>query len=327
MNRRRSGRAEATQAAPAPPPPVADHQPTAEPEPPRRPIPRSTDEGRPLVEPGAVPSTSDSHLIDFDHTRIEDVLRRASELGSPSRVGKAGLDSATLVEIAAEVGIPAQAVATALAEQRLGVDHGRSLLDRLVGPDEVWAEQATRDATGVTIERTTDWLERGHGLRPRLTADRVVVARRRDDVAGRVFRSLRSVRGRGELGRLREVRAVVVDVETEQDSVVAVALLADLSDKRAGAVAGGAAVSALGAAAVITTAAFASPLVLLALPAAAGAGLATSRLAFRSTVRRAQFAVDDTVEHVVAGEDAPSWFGDLTGPLTGRLRRGRRPSG
>ncbi len=322
MNRR-PDRGEATQRQPAPPvaEPVASQ---AEPAPPRRPQRPESGQPRPAAEPEILrPSTTGSHLVDFDHTRIEDVLRRASELGATTGVGVTGLDSATLVEIAAEVGIPADAVATALAEQRVGVDHDRSLLDRLVGPDEVWAERAGRESTGVTIERTAEWLERGHGLRPRMTADRVVIARRRDDVAARVHRSLRSVQGRGGLGKLREVRAVVVDVETDDDSVVAVAVLADLSDKRAGALVGGAIVSTVGSAVVVTTALVTSPLVLVALPAVAGAGLATSRLTFRSTLRRAQVAVDETVEHVVAGDDAPSLLRDLAGPLAGRLRRKR----
>ncbi len=256
-------------------------------------------------------------IVQFDHDEIEAILRRASELGATSSVDITELDSATLAEIAAEVGIPASAVAAAVAERRVGIDADTSLLDRLVGPDQIWAGRQSAESSDAANERVIEWLERGHGLRPRTTDDGVVIATRRSGLAGSVVRGVRSAQGKGGLGKVREVRGTAVSLEEGG----AVALMADISDRRTGAVAGGGVVAAVGTLTVGTVALVTTPVVLVALPFVAGAGLVTSRLVFRPTVRRVTNELDYTADQIARGVEAPTLLGELTNPITERLRR------
>lgn len=282
-------------------------------------------------------------LVDFDRDEIAAILRRASELGARSGTKVDELDSSTLADIAAQVGIPASAVAAAVVERRVGLDPKTSLADRLIGPDQIWAGRRSKASGDETNSRLVEWLERGHGLRSRRTDDGVIVATRRSGIAGSVSRGVRSVQGLGGLGNVREVRGATVSIEAgsidaandrnaadgsgasadgPRDAGGAVALLADVSDKRNGAMLGGGAVATVGVAAVGTVAALtATPLVLVALPAAAGAGLLTSRLAFRPTVRRVTNELEYTADQIARGEDAPSLLSEIATPITDRLRR------
>ncbi len=275
-------------------------------------------------------------VVDFDHDEIEAILRRASELGAHTHASVAELDSSTLADIATQVGIPVSAVAAAVAERRVGIDAETTFLDRLIGPDQIWAGRQSSASSEESNERVTEWLERGHGLRPRLTDDGVVIATRRSGLAGTVVRGVRTAQGKGGLGKVREVRGTAVSFDAggaaEANDVAsgrapsgahggAVALVADLSDRRTSALAGGGAVTAVGAVAVGTIALVTTPIVLAALPVVAGAGVLTSRLAFRPTVRRVRNELDYTADQIARGKEAPTLLGDLTNPITDRLRR------
>ncbi|MEZ5377857.1 MAG: hypothetical protein R2733_15225 [Acidimicrobiales bacterium] len=279
-------------------------------------------------------------IVDFDQDEIEAVLRRASQLGAHTHANPAELDSATLAEIAAQVGIPASAVAAAVAERRVGIDTDASWLDRLIGPDQIWAGRQSAESSEQSTERVAEWLERGHGLRPRMTDDGVVIATRRSGLAGSVVRTVRSAQGKGGLGKVREVRATSVSISgdargdgmrdaSDSDYAVgsnvghggAVALVADISDRRVSAMAGGGAVTAVGTLTVGTLALVTTPVVLAALPVVAGAGVLTSRLVFRPTVRRVRNELDYTADQIARGKEAPSLLGDLATPITDRLRR------
>ena len=270
-------------------------------------------------------------IVDFDRDEIEAILRRASELGARTGANLGTLDSSTLADIAAQVGIPASAVAAAVAERRVGVDGDTSLLDRLIGPDQIWAGRQATESSVESNERVLEWLERAHGLRPRMTDDGVVVATRRSGLAGTVIRGVRSAQGKGGLGKVREVRGTAVAIDTGASSDAAnstgrpgggaVALVADISDRRVSAMAGGGAVTAVGAVTVGAVAIVTSPLVLAALPLVAGVGLVTSRLVFGPTVRRVRTELDYTADQIARGAEAPTLLGDLTTPITDRLRR------
>ncbi len=80
-------------------------------------------------------------------------------------------------------------------------------------------------------------------------------------------------------------------------------------------------VAAVGTITVGAVAALTTPVVLVVLPAVAGAGLLTSRLAFRPTVRRVRVELDHTADQIARGHEAPTLLGDLTTPITDRLRR------
>ncbi len=279
-------------------------------------------------------------IVEFDGDEIGAILRRASELGAATNANPDELDSATLADIARQVGIPVAAVAAAVAERRVGIDTEVSLLDRLIGPDQIWAGRQSSESSVESNERVTDWLERGHGLRPRVTDDGVVIATRRTGIAGSVVRGVRSAQGKGGLGKVREVRGTVVSIDAPASahrsgreatapaglepgpiSGGAVALVADLSDRRSSAMAGGGVVTAVGTVTIGTVAFLTSPVVLAALPVVAGVGVLTSRLVFGPTVRRVRTDLDYTADQIARGEDAPTLLGDIATPITDRLRR------
>ncbi|MEZ5225967.1 MAG: hypothetical protein R2710_04645 [Acidimicrobiales bacterium] len=81
------------------------------------------------------------------------------------------------------------------------------------------------------------------------------------------------------------------------------------------------AVTAVGTLTVGTLALVTTPVVLAALPVVAGAGVLTSRLVFRPTVRRVRNELDYTADQIARGKEAPSLLGDLATPITDRLRR------
>jgi hypothetical protein len=279
---------------------------------------------------------SEQYRVELDPAEVEQVLRRAGQVEAreAARPGRSqDFDASTLADIAEEVGIAPSAVAAALAERRLGVDRDPSLLDRIVGPKTVWAERSSSADAAETTQRAVDWLDRGHGRRPYTRPDGVVVAARRNDLVAKVTRSVRSVQGKGGLGKVREVRSVSVSLDpsgsgrTAESTVGVVALAADVSDKRNGALVGGSVVTATGAAVAVALAATVLPAALLALPVAGAAGVLTSRLAHRPTVRRIETEVEAALDRIVSGEPAPSLLGDLRLPGTERLRpgSGRRP--
>lgn len=246
----------------------------------------------------------------LDRASIEMVLRRASEIREripePDEVG---LTSNDLVEIAREVGVSPQAVVTALAEHQAGAPTRRGVADRLIGPRVVWASRLTASDEATARESSIDWLATEHGLRTRVRDDGVVVARKRTDVVGKLAGGVRRARGRGGLGRFREVQVASV---AGDDQPAAVCLVVDVGNKRNEAMATGAVVTAGGAAFVGFVALIAGPVTLAALPLVAGAGAVTSRRSHRATVRRAADDVEETLDRIASGAAPRRWRDPLS---------------
>lgn len=242
------------------------------------------------------------------------VLRRAIELDRP--VGDDGrgtaLDHRALAEIAAEIGVSQEALAAAVADGQAGILARRTLIDRIIGPRWVWASGTVAADDDQTRERLVNWLSVGHGLRPRVRPDGVIVARKRRDLAGKLGASVRKIQGLGGLGSAKRVRAAAVPtVGDREDRSSSLCLAADLSAQRKDAIAGGSA-AALGVSVVIGAAAFATgPALLAGLPLAAGVGAAVARRSHRIAVIEMTESVDHTVEGVVKGDDPPRPIGDL----------------
>jgi hypothetical protein len=233
-------------------------------------------------------------MTSLDPLATELVLRRAVELTTvePS-TGLVELTPSAVAAIAAEVGVPAATVAAAIAEHQAGADVKRNLVDRLVGPGVVWARRSSGASEAATRERAEQWLSVGHGLSTRVRPDGVVVANKKRGVVGAIAAGARRARGTGGLSRVRQVQVAAVDVD---DTPGAVCLVADITNKRSEAVAGGAALF------VGLVAIFTGPLTFIALPAVAGAGAAVSRVAHRSTVRRVTDDVEVTIDGIATGE-------------------------
>lgn len=249
--------------------------------------------------------TSDLPTGGLDPAATDLVLRRAVELTAvePS-TGDIELSAEAVAAIAAEVGVPAEKVAASLAEHHAGVHADRRLVDRIIGPRVVWARRMSSLGEEATREQAQKWLSSGHGLRPRVRSDGVVVASRRRGVIGRVAGGVRrATTGGGGLSRVRQVHVAAVDVD---DRPGAVCVAVDVSNKRAEAMAGGVAVASGGAVFVGLVAIFTGPTTLVALPIAAGAGAVTSRVVHRLRLRRITDDVEEVIDAIASGEAPPS---------------------
>lgn len=221
------------------------------------------------------------------------------------------LPAHTLIEIANELDIPLDAVAGALVESKLGVERQRSILDRLVGPTEIWARRSTKESEpeGEVMSRLVSWLEQGHGLRSRARRDGVLVAKNRRGLAGKIGKTVRGVQGLGGLSKADHVEAVVIDLDDDAEG--SIGLAADLSSQRSTAVAAGSAVMLGGTAFVSLVSLATAPVTLVALPLVAGASLATSRRIYGSTVDAVTDAVEETIDGVVMDTEPPGLLGGL----------------
>lgn len=210
----------------------------------------------------------------------------------------------SLIDIARQLDVPLDAVASAVVEARLDIDQNdRSLLDRLVGPGEIFARRSTSENEQDVVARLMDWLEVGHGLKPREGQHGLVVARPRRGLIGKVSKRVRSAQGVGGLARAGTVEAIVVDLDDAAQG--SVGLSADISDRRSGAVAKGSAVAFGGTVVVTFVSAALAPAALAALPVVACAGLLTSRKLHGTTVKAMTEAVEETIDGVVTQTEPP----------------------
>ena len=232
------------------------------------------------------------------------ILRRATEVAHDRQPTDEHLAVEDLVAVAGEVGVSRSAVVTAVAEARAGVEHRNGLIDRVVGPRQVWAisqlpadESADDSADGAVTDTVQQWLEIDHGLRTYLTGDGVVVAEPRSGLAGAVGRGLRSVGGTGGLDRARRIQAATASVDRDRS----ICLVADVSNKRAEAIAGGSAIAGCTAAVAGLVGILVSPLAFVGLPVGAAVGVVTARIVHHHNVANMSGQIEMTTEAVVRG--------------------------
>ncbi len=252
-------------------------------------------------QPPSPPSTAPPFTTTearFDRDAVATILRRATEVAHDRHPTDEHLAVEDLVAVAGEVGISASAVVTAVAEARAGVDHRGGLVDRMIGPRQVWAisQFPADEATAGHILR--QWLEIDHGLRTRVTGDGVIVAEPRSGLAGALGRGLRSVGGTGGLDRARDIRAATASVERDRS----VCLVADVSNRRSEAIAGGAALGGGTAAVFGLIGILVTPVAFAALPVGAAIGAVMARVVHRRTVDQITGRIEMTTEAVVRGE-------------------------
>lgn len=252
----------------------------------------------PAAEAQAAPPAKAQAPLDPATTEI--VLKRAFELARVEPSHDVVFSRSTLAEIANEVDLPVQAVAAALAEHLADGTDDDSFLDKLIGSDRVSVHRMSTAPEDDMRDRAIRLLEVGHGMRPRIQHDGVVVASKRKDVVGKLAHTVRDAQGLGQLGKLRRVEVAAVDVGDEPGALV---LSADISDRRTGAMVGGAAVGVIGTVAVAGAAAVLSPVVAVAAPVTLGAGLVTSRVIHGSARRETEEALDEAADALVRGEE------------------------
>jgi hypothetical protein len=266
-----------------------------------------------------------AELATIDADGSAAVLHRALELADAGVVvAEERFPVASVHQVAAELQVPAPALAEALAEYRAGAlpvegdGAKRSLVDRLIGPSKV----SVRHRTGLTEEATTaglgHWLGRRHRLRIRVTAEGVVIGVRRRGMVPMALRRVRSVTGRAGLSGVQEVRGAVVSVD---DGHTAFCVVADVSDERTRTVLAGSAVALGGTVVVTGAAALTAPVTLVGVPVVLGAGWFTSRFRHRYRLKRVVEEVEMTADNVAAGAVPQRLVGGL-GARLGSTRLG-----
>jgi len=257
----------------------------------------------------------------LDPATIEVVLRRAFELSHSDATSEIVFSRSTLAEIANEVDLPLQSVAAALAEQMAGGTDHRTLLDRLIGSDHVAVHRAATASEDDMRERAVRLLEVGHGMRPRVQGDGVVVATKRRDMVGKLAKTVRDAQGVGQLGKLRRIEFIAVDVGDEPGAVL---LSADITDHRNKAVVGGAAVGVVGGAVVVGAAVLLGPLTMVAAPAAVAAGLLTGRTVYGAAERDVREHLEEAADALVRGEEPDGLMSRSARKALESLRRARK---
>lgn len=257
----------------------------------------------------------------LDPATTEVVLRRAFEIAHRPTQRELVFTRSTLAEIAAEVDLPMPAVAAALAEQLADAVDDGSFLDRLIGSDRVSVHRRATVSEDDMRQRAVRLLETGHGMRPRVQHDGVVVATKRTDILGKLASTVRDAQGLGRLGKLRRVEVAAVDIGDEPGAVV---ISADIGDRRTVAVVGGAAVGTLGGVAIVGGVIALGPLAVAAAPVAAAVGLVTSRVALAAATREVREDLEEAADALIRGDEPDGLIGRSARRALDSLRRTSR---
>ncbi len=265
------------------------------------------------VRPGAptgapVPAAP---VTPLDRAALERVLARAAELQAGMAEPAEQLSEAQLIDVGREVGISAEHVRLALAEERTRVQlpEARGMVGALFGAEGVTASRLVNGSATDLLGRIDDWMQREEGLRPkRRYADRLTWESRRDLVGA--LQTSFNFSGRAyALTSADEVGATVVPIDAGRCMVRLDAVYAEARRKQVigGSVLAGGGVLGFGGVMALATLIPEGSLLFGALvgtvPALAGGGLgylvgATQR----KRVHRAQLALEQILDRLERGE-------------------------
>lgn len=259
-----------------------------------------------VPEKGATPLP-----VALDRTALERVLARAAELQAGQAEPSEGMTEAQLVEVGKEVGIPAEHIRQALAEERtrVAVPEERGVIGSMFGAEVASASRIVQGAPAQVLARIDEWMQREESLRPkRRFTDRLTWEPRRD-LVGNIKTSL-NLGGRAyALSAADEVGATVVAID---ESRCIVRLDADMRSSRRDRVRGSVAVGGL-----FLASAFALVGYTVAVPEASavvgslvgtvwagtGAGISAGIAAQqRKRIARAQLALEQLLDQLEHGE-------------------------
>lgn len=248
----------------------------------------------------------------LDRAALERVLARAAELQARQLAPSEGMSEAQLIEVGQEVGIPAENVRQALAEERTRVDvpPARGVVGALFGGEVASAARVVRGTPAQVLAKLDQWMQREESLRPkRRFSDRLTWEARRD-LVGSIQTGLNFGGRSYALTSAGEVGATVVSIDGEQCIVRLDADLRAARRQRVGwsaVVGGGAAVSAMGLVGATLAIPEASALVgglvgsvWVGVGAAITAGIAASQ---RRKVERAQLSLEQILDRIEHGEE------------------------
>lgn len=251
----------------------------------------------------------------LDRDAAERVLRRAVELGDQPGDADDSFDVEVLIEAAADLGVPGTAVQRALAEEQAGLLVGNvARLDRLVGPAAISVARVVDLDTAAALALTDEWLRRQWAFKRVRAGDTVAEYRRRTDMVASMQRTARSMSGKENADKIRNLSVVVREVRS---STSIVALVVDLEASRSFAAMGAGVIAGGGTLMSVIPAVGGIWQALLGIPAslAMGAGVLVTRRTWTGGI---DLAMEGLLDRVEAGESPPT----VIGGLTGRLRSG-----
>lgn len=283
----------------------------------------------PAVKSPAVPAP-------LARAAFERVLARAAELQAGGGEPADEMSEAQLIEVGREVGISAEHVRLALAEERTRVQlpEEKGFIGAMFGGDAILASRVVRGTPADLLARLDDWMQREEALRPmRRFGDRMTWESRKD-LLGSLQQGLNfSGRAYG-LRASNEVGATVVAVDAER---CVVRLDASFADSRRNHVIGGAVAAGggllglggmIGLASLGPQGSIAIGALIGLVPALAGSGIsyAVART-HRRKIERAQIALEQVLDRLERGElrrTSPlSPLTDLIDVVSRRVERGR----
>ena len=161
------------------------------------------------------PNDPDSGPV-IPRAALERVLARATELQTSSADAPEGISEARLVEIGREVGIPAEHLRVALAEERSRspyavLEKGR-LLDGL-GTVQVSAQRSVQGTPAVLLENIDTWMKREEGLDPNLRQPNRMSWSPRTGPLSAIYNAINRNGRSSELLRADEVTATVTTID------------------------------------------------------------------------------------------------------------------
>jgi hypothetical protein len=266
----------------------------------------------------------------LDRAALERVLARASELQAGTGDATEAMTEEQLIELGKEVGLPAEHVRQAIAEEqtRVAVAEPEGQGSGVFGPTTAWAQRVVSGTQTDVLARLDRYMQSEEALRVRRRFTERLTWEPRRDFLGNVKRTM-GWGGRGyALTRANEVGATVVPVDAGR---VLVRLDASFSDTRQRSVVGGGALAGAGVVSgggLVTLAAmlpgWSMPLAVVfggAFAAAGGVGLAAVAKSYRSSVVRAQLALEQALDRLEHGEPPRTSGGSLFDVLSSALNR------
>ena len=268
----------------------------------------------PPAPTAAVSPTLSGAQAPLERAALERVLARAAQLqAAEADPGDLTLTEAQILDVGKEVGIPAQHIRQALAEERsrveVPVESGR--VAALFGAATVFASRTVRGTPASLFERLDEAMQREESLRvKRRFADRIAWEPR-GGMATEMKRIL-NVGGHGyRLARAHEVSATIIAIDAERSIVRLDASLANVRSQR---IAGGGGVAVAGGVTGGILAALGVMTAVAALPLAAGlvAGYFVAR-SHGPQVSGAQLALEQLLDRLERGElQRPSLISAIT---------------
>ena len=274
-----------------------------------------------------VPPSSGGSSRALDRSAVERVLARAAELQQQTLSGDEpaeALSEEQLVELGREVGLSAEHMRQALAEERtrVAVPPESGVASAVVGPAAAAASRTVRGNVPTVLAALDAWMVREECLRvKRRFPDRIVW-----EAGGGIMRDIGrwlNLGGRGyHLRRAVEVSATVVAVDAQR---VLVRLDADLRGARSESV-GNSVISLTAGTAIGVTAAVMGVLVPVAvLPAVAigAGGTWAARHSYRRALSLAQLSLEQILDRLEHGEIRVATPGALLDVALGALTKKR----